>query len=381
MPFGTTLPDYLNTQQPINGPASDTEHEIHCTRLPKLLSDKTAHGGPRDKPPGRPVRQKTPGDPQRPVILHLFRSLLRQCTYLPDPAARKYLRRHVTSRFRNTRRRNSLLTHSVRNSHPQQTAPSLVKAARKALLYLYRANAGHPQHLGKILEMTYGRIGKRRHELLEVLKTPFNKNLAGQGEDNAKYPPFRPKRDVSDVTPQFTLLMRSQSKRKETLFSRQPMKQLRPVIPEKNIWGRPMPLKRVRNIKKRWYAEALHRTMPPLPLEQWERLRRLASGEERWEGPVPRRKGGSGEDEVGGRSYLTDRGMSRPHTITPRFMRRLWGKILAQCPALKEDEKKSHLWRVLWANVQKERDVGMRPATRGCMDMFAGVNENGKVSR
>lgn len=43
------------------------------------------------------------------TVLHIFRALLRQCTYLPDPAARQYMHRHIVSRFR--------------DYHPQSTLP------------------------------------------------------------------------------------------------------------------------------------------------------------------------------------------------------------------------------------------------------------------
>ncbi|KAL9128918.1 MAG: hypothetical protein Q9217_002508 [Psora testacea] len=372
------LSDVLNKQQDAKYPSQKTNHKGPSDKSPGKSFVKKPQGSLIKKSSKARIPQQGPEKPKRAALIHVFRALLRQCTYLPDPAARKYLHSYIVSRFHKARRR---ATRSKPFLQKGQTPLSLLKTARKALLYLHRANAGHPQHLSKVLAMTYGRIGKRRHELLDILKTPSNGDPADKGEHTANCHPLPPVKDVSNITPQFAALMRSQINRKATIFSRQPLKRLQPVIPEKNAWGRPMPLRRVKNIKKRWYAEALDRTMPPLPLDERERLRRLALGEEQWEGPVLRRKGGSGDGKIARRPHMTDKGMSRPHVITPRFMRRLWGKLLSQCPGVRHNEAKRDGQEVLWTDVQKTRAVGLQPSSEGRMAMFAGVDEKGKTHR
>ncbi|KAL9628038.1 MAG: hypothetical protein Q9164_007413 [Protoblastenia rupestris] len=376
VPLGITLSDYLNKRRPAQILSSKTVYEDLSDKSPEAVSFEFLQKAPRDGPHSVVVQQRQPAQsPYGTAILHVCRGLLRQCTYLPDAAARKYLHKYIISRFRKTS------THDV-SSNKSKKASNL-KTARKALLYLQRANAGHRQQLTKILEITYGRVGKRRHELLEVLKTPRNTDITQKATDS---PSPLPPKDISDITPQFAALIRSQAKRKATLSSRQPLKQIRPVIPETNAWSRPMPVKRVRNMKKRWYAETLDRTAPPLPMEEWQSLQRLASGEQHWDRPVMRRRrqagSGSDEDDPGMKTHFTDRGaISRPHAITPRMMRRLWGSILAQCPAMRRKEANVEEWEVLWADVQKDRGVGVNVRGEGRMAMFAGVDEKGKIVR
>ena len=323
--------------------------------------------------PGLSSKSQEPKSPYRTELLHLLRALLRQCTYLPDPSARSYLHSHVLSRFRGNPKKHTPST--------RKASLSQLKTARKALIYLQRANAGHTQHLTKVLEMTYGRVGKRRHELLGPIKIPTKTNTTTEGQHILT---SQTSSDIANITPQLAALIRSQLKRKDTVFPRQSLKSLHPKIPAQNAWSRPMPLKRVRNIKKRWYAEALDRTMPPLPLPERNRLRSLASGEALWSGPIPRRKGRQlkAADDAGLRSHMTKKGgISRPHALTPRFMRRLWGKLLAQCPVLVEDERKKEGLHVLWSDVQKEREIGVVPATGGMMKMFEGVDARGRIMR
>jgi hypothetical protein len=65
-----------------------------------------------------------------------------------------------------------------------------------------------------------------------------------------------------------------------------------PDIPEKNIWGRPMPRKRVKNGWRKWYAQAASRLFPPLPEHEYQAVRDIAEGRVQCEA-VPRRPLGS----------------------------------------------------------------------------------------
>lgn len=326
-------------------------------------------------------------DANSPAILHIFRALLRQCTYLPDPAARQYLHRHVVSRFRDYHPRSTIPFDSQRHKSAalvQQRLPYLLRTAQKGLVFLRRANDGHMRHLGKILAMTYGRVGKRRHQLLKDLKIPdvpvdeaTLKKLSEPGTQAVPHPSER-----------LMALVRSQARRRLTHFSRTSTPHPKLEIPEKNSWGRPMPIKRVRNFKKRWYAETLDRIMPPLPEAEWEKLRMRASGQSLWEGPVARRKWTGGPNDEGQTHLVGEHvkgsskgACSNPHKITSRYMRRLWAKISAQCPVMKPNAAKRSGWEILWGDVlgHDTTQFGLGNGVGSEYDMFGGVDERGRV--
>lgn len=321
-------------------------------------------------------------DTQYEETIHLFRALLRQCTYLPDPVARGYMKGHVISRFRDYHSHNAQPKTSFRRKRTkmiEQRRPTLLKKARKGLLYLQRANDGHLQHLGKILLMTYGRLGKRRHQLLKNLKIP---DIPVDQVAIEKLSDPR-SQGVPQPSQQLLALIKSQARRKRSHFSRSKAPTLAPRIPETNSWGRPMPVKRVRNIKRGWYAQALDRIMPPLPEMEWERIRKLASGEVPWEGNVPRR----GQLGIEGYTKGLVRGqgfLSTPHEVTPRYMRRLWVKIFAQCPLMRPSSVVRTGWEVKWGDVTSARDMVLKHRDRGDgggFAMFEGVDESGKLLR
>lgn len=320
------------------------------------------------------------------TVLHLFRALLRQCTYLPDPAARQYMHSHIVSRFRDYHPSSTLPLTSQRHKPPalvQQRLPYLLRTARRGLIFLRRANDGHIRHLARILSMTYGRIGKRRHQLLYNLKIPdvpvdqvAARKLLEPGNQDVPHP-----------SEQLMALVKSQAKRKPSQFSRSNTPRIAPAIPKENSWGRPMPIKRVRNYKRRWYAETLDRIMPPLPEAEWEKLLMRGSGQLPWEGPVLRRKWTGGPDDegnthlVGEKVKAPSRKCSNPHRITRSYMRRLWAKISANCPLMKPNPETKSGWDVVWGDVYtpNKTTLTLGPAGRSGYDMFGGVDEKGKI--
>ena len=324
-------------------------------------------------------------DSERLKILHLFRALLRQCSYLPDPASRKFLHNHVVSRFRDYHPSNVYSPSNGRGKTlelMQQRRPILIKTARKGVKYLQRANDGHQLHLGKILSMTYGRIGTRRHALLKSLKIPDTDIPINQEAVERLIDPRE--QDVPHPSKQFMALIRSQARRKILHFDRPSHPTVAPDIPEKNNWGRPMPVKRVRNIKRRWYASALDKVMPPLPEKDWHELRKLATGETPWEGPVPRR----GQDKKGGfkDDLMRYPGLlSSPHALTPRYMRRMWARIFGQCPLIEPSAKSRNGWYVKWGDTREYKKLALPPRKcnhgRNPEAFFEGVDEYGKVRR
>lgn len=335
---------------------------------------------------------------------HILRALLRQCTYLPDSSARHYFRNHVVARFRKYDPRPPISSDLKLRLQQIKVRKDLIKKARKGLVFLERANNGYPRHLEKVLAMTYGRRGRRKRELLQRLMqdTPPRQELL------KKLVPF-PVRDAKPMFgAQLDALLKAQrrfevhvkSEGSGKLRHSQRLGSMRPQIPQTNIWGRPMPMKRVNNLKAKWYAELLDTILPPLPKEEWERLRDLATGKKR-EGLVRRRKR-AGMNETGFNdipyaepsSMLMSRPPSdtleiskmernrgvvtNPHWLTPRSMRRMWASIFGQCSYMTWDavEKK---WIVEWGGQPKKTDGVNIHAPPLNMSLFEGVDENGHV--
>lgn len=277
---------------------------------------------------------------QQDEARHLLRAILRQATYLPDSQARKYIASHALGRFRD------YLPHVKPLAVLEQRRDIQVKKGRKALSELKRANAGELKPLVKILHLTYGRIGKRRRELLKPL-LPV--------QDSADGPPTLP-----SLNDKLKALLLSQMRTAPPPVTRPNPRTLTLKLPELNTWERPMPRKRVANMTQDWYASMLHRVVSPLPEHEWERLRRLALGLEKFRGTVLRRSTSNFcdtsssplENELGLAPITT---LSNPpdhkhgHTLTASFMRRRWASVFAQCP-LMSWESESGRWRVEWGS-------------------------------
>lgn len=380
-------------------------------------------------------------DHSRIEARHLLRALLRQCTYLPDDAARHYAHSFIIERFRRYYPRPP---ESV--SFTIKRRSTIIKQAYKALTLLERANNGHYSHLLKVLSMTYGRIGKRRHEMLQevILLRPANGDIVAaqnvpKDEKALKSPcpsinfpaldsiralqlvepggvqaPDRPStitkpHDVTELVlgERLEALAKSQRLQNKLFFVKRQIKSLKSDIPLQNRWGRPMPHKRAKNLKKRWYADILDKTQPPLPEWEWNRLRDLIRGRIPWEGTVPRRariaSDGTplhansitatnkditiissscfGESEAQVPEVAQYRLLqSNPHKITRRFMRGLWTRIFLQSPKMERDIARKK-WIVTWGDSHQHKDIAFIDNTRIDSSMFDGVDEQGRIIR
>ncbi len=363
---------------------------------------------------------------------HLLRALLRQSSYLPDARARLHFYNYVVGRYR--------------KYYPRQPKPSngptltpfrrrsLLKEARKGLLFLTRANDGHPDHLLRVLAMTYGRTGAKRHELLKTVVSPSNfktdhsPRVPADEQDLARLSALITADSVTGKLPDVLIsrhrynplqgheklhsaegpllgsrleaLVISQRAKSPARFQRPQVGKAQPSIPEKNSWGRPMPQKRISNIKAKWYAKILDRVMPPLPEPEWYRLRDLALGIAPWEGLVKRRtrltqnkvgncRSDESQSHIEGdpvpaykeilRMESRDLLGSHPHKLTPRYMRHLWGKIFLQCPMMQWDPI-SCRWNVIWGSLERSIDVVLGQPGQINLDVFKGVDDNGKLT-
>lgn len=355
---------------------------------------------------------------------HLLRALLRQSSYLPDATARDYFHNYIIDRYR---RYNPRLPQP--SNGPTLTpgrGQNLHKEARKGLLFLKRANDGHPNHLLRVLAMAYGRTGRMRHELLKpvVSSSNFRSDPSPMDEEALaqlselitrnncdsiveKRPPALKKRRSTDgpvLGPRFEALVVSQKQQHAPDVPNKIAKT--PSIPETNRWGRSMPQCRVANMKYKWYANLRTKVLPPLPEPDWNTLRDLALGRIPWEGPLKRRtpaQAGAQDSShnqnqitdidgtsphLGAVSVLENSEMlktenrkllgSNPHTITPRYMRRLRSRIFLRCSTMKWNTERRR-WDVKWGNIQKSKEVSLGQPGRMNMDMFTGVDEAGNV--
>ncbi|KAG7006602.1 hypothetical protein G7Y79_00014g037770 [Physcia stellaris] len=253
------------------------------------------------------------------TTLHLFRSLLREASYLPDPASRKFFQAHYRSRFRDycPRKPEPGSVFRGNDSHSAKDVESLKKSykrnvqmlaeARQELRFLQKANAGMDNALTKVLDLTYGRRGRRKHDLLKALMPP-NRNPINDQElrtlSEALDSPSKEQASKPNMplfSDKFVALIKSQMRQKQGAYKKPLPKSSAPKIPETNTWGRPMPVVRIKNLTKKWYAETLDRLMPPLPEAEWIRLGELALGKESWLGPPQRRARGTGSFEKAGR--------------------------------------------------------------------------------
>ncbi|KAI5270881.1 hypothetical protein E4T47_05784 [Aureobasidium subglaciale] len=291
---------------------------------------------------------------------HLLRAILRESSYLPDEQARIYITTHAVSRFRDYTRghkSDDLIT---------QRRPSQLDNARKALSELRRANQGELKPLLKVLHLTYARTGKRRHDLLRDFQY---KPPAGAPAEPLPLP---------QLTPQHVALLESQT-------SASPPTTVRPLLrswalktPESNSWERPMPKKRVANITQQWYATVLERTIVPLPVAEWERLRDLALGKLKFKGPTPRRVAAAsraslpsplevalGLVRLNSPDVVLGNAANTLHArkLTARSMMRCWATVFAQCPVMTWHEK-SQKWSIQWGcHVLDKADISRATET------------------
>ena len=179
-------------------------------------------------------------------VLSLYRALLREASYLPDETARKFFHNYVVKEFRAHRAPKYLRGLHTGDSRQIRALGTTrvtkhIAEARKGLKLLVDANHGSPTHLRKIFDMSYGRRGKRRYELMKDLmpKNPVPvdesavQELANALELNRASPATKEPR----LTEKMLTLIKSQKGQKDRLFSKPNIKSTKPMIPETNSWG------------------------------------------------------------------------------------------------------------------------------------------------
>ncbi|KAL7276500.1 hypothetical protein RUND412_000491 [Rhizina undulata] len=270
--------------------------------------------------------------------LSLYRSLLRQAGVLYDDVARKWATEYIKRRFH-------LL--SV-EKFPMWRIRELLKLGRRGNSLLIRANAGDIKPSLKILSFAYGRVGRRRHKLLD----PIIKYPAPLGEPLI---PSDPRTHPPPMPDPLKALIQSQ-------LGRNFKGSLTPKIAETNIWGRPMPLRRVNNMRWKHYTDILNKILAPLPRAELDRLTRFSRGEEM---PIPPKRKVPLKEVP-----LPD--FAKPRELTNRSRKRMWQRILKDCCSLEYDKLEDR-WSVFWPDT---RNLKLH---EGDMSFFAGVTEKGKI--
>jgi len=97
---------------------------------------------------------------------HVLRGILRECTYFPDEFAASWIRQYALMRFRTYEAKNRKY---VTKEDYTKRLETVRRKSRQGLYQMRRANEGDRKMLLKALSMAYGRIGKRRRELLSPL--------------------------------------------------------------------------------------------------------------------------------------------------------------------------------------------------------------------
>lgn len=357
-------------------------------------------------------------------VREIYRQLLREATYLP-PLCQPYAKEQIRTRFHK----------HIHDSVDDPQTKARIRKAQHALRDMWAANHGVVDSMFRILMLTYGRVGKRRRELIKALlriEPPADseelanqikedrQEVEGSGKKKKKKLP----RDWLDEwnLPKLHALATSQANvsfwsPKAELKSKRldPEKE----IPEKNIWGRPLVAKLKRSKKRKWYKALINKIMPPVGRDEWETLRLLATGRadrSMWEMPTRRPLAkvlsSSPSEEAGienkawdWKAYATqavrhvERGSSRsqkartgeegeaPYGLgTPiglhnydrtRLWKRLYAKVWGMTPVMEEAPESKSGWRIEWGKLPKEVPV----ATVAQRAFFVGAETAGNPKR
>jgi len=353
--------------------------------------------------------------PMPTELRYVYRALLRAATYLPDPLVRTYVHDTVVKRFRATSskiqfraRHDELPKLLIDRYHGHKS----ILALRRTVNKLDRATLGSADDLKDVLLRAYGRLGRRRRELLtkfmvaEESELPINDQALEDIINNHlvdKQPRFGP-------NSKFNVLQKSQMATQTALIRKSRRLKAKDVqIPKENMWGRPLPLKLALSLKKKNFAWSLDRMFPPLPDHEWDRLRDLATGVIPTEKPRPRRPRAGGREHHEGaendlallKYFTTPVEVSKPRlspvTMTPngltawkqeapelnfkklshfspRRMRRIYCEIWQNTPKMVQDAV-TKTWTVVWGHPPTEVSGKISIPGTADLELFEGYED------
>ncbi|RKP23983.1 hypothetical protein SYNPS1DRAFT_30247 [Syncephalis pseudoplumigaleata] len=244
---------------------------------------------------------------RRYEVFGLYRALLREAARFFDPHAREYLRDRIRHRFKVYRDW----------SYPTRVNAK-IKEARKGLRCLEAANHRRDCKASmKILELTYGRRGRRRHELLQ----PYLHRV----EADAATSPLEKtvQLDVEGIPPMSAglhALLTSQSRR--IVLSNDPG--LSPI--------------RQRNLQRRHFKHILGEVTAPLPPAIHEEVSEKAQGS-LVNMPVLWQKPGRPCRPIDTLPVKAQRRISKRMVRERRRQRRLYRHLLLKVPVLAENDQ------------------------------------------
>ncbi|KAK3312579.1 hypothetical protein B0H66DRAFT_452348, partial [Apodospora peruviana] len=215
--------------------------------------------------------------PHPKTVLHLYRHLLREASYLPS-VARPFIDAEIKKRFR--RRRNLTADFKL--------YPHYVQQGHHDLRLLRASNAGDLLRMRRVLFEAFGRTGARRRLLMKGLTTPeipFDATrplwYAKRPNDVApmlRLPDFLDKWNLEKVKSfagsQLATSLRNAPKREVKSRQLSPEK----LLPTESIWGFPLVPELARNKLKRGWKDLADKLYPPIPKAEWETLRRVTEG-------------------------------------------------------------------------------------------------------
>jgi hypothetical protein len=233
--------------------------------------------------------------------IHLYRSLLREAGYLPLATCRSYIKDYIKQSFHRHHPQRDRARFPSPGAPPQahkgnreltlQRQTALLKRGREFHSILVRANQGSLKPFEKILSMTYGRIGRRRYELLHGFNSPVLTTRGPQPEDRAPEPREAKRSPYWKPPVQMEALLASQAKQQSLMprNTRPKVKTPFQLTPATNIWGKPISVRRKTNQLHKWYLQNTLGVLPPLPAREYKELLSTVTGETKLP-PVPTRR-------------------------------------------------------------------------------------------
>lgn len=322
-------------------------------------------------------------------VFSIYRSLLREATYLPDEAAQSYFHRWISHRF-----------HTAASK--REPDPEGLRKARRALYRLQRANNGQRDAMQWVLHNTYGRIGKRRRELLENLRAHGDEHLFPKDDSEVKKllenPQEAKPKEKAGLLAMKTKLQTLIKSMRQISLDDSPRSDIKKIaaIPELNSWQRPLPLKLRANMERRRSGKILDKVLPPLPHHEHERLHNLATGILPFPG-IPQRRSSKpqpstdeliSEKEIARLLYPIEHVEKKPveeshdnHKITPRYMQRHWMHIWKLCPVMRQNEQ-TNQWKVTWPSLRSLPVASVvTTASLSDLELFEGTSGDFKVQK
>ena len=296
------------------------------------------------------------------VWRHLLRATLRECSYLPDPIAKKYMQKYVLERYRkklsafapdeqkgSNSRRVSAEYQERLHAASAEKQKRLRKSARSILSLIRRANEGYQLPLDKILMLSYGRIGAKKHSLLsEIVPNGRGGNKAfnssAEIQEYLEHKKKEPTGDNWQLPEVLQALIKSQ--KMDSFVRSSHGRRFRANetvnIPKFNSWMKPLHECRRENIRKRVLNRAKFAALPPAHPAEVTILRGLIDGTEPWKPPIRRVNVSPAAKKSALASLIHDGPQGslsmqaytngRPHRFTRRFMRSIWKKVYRLVP-------------------------------------------------